>query len=87
MLSQGWYSHFEHIFNDCLEIGLSLLKTNKISKANFGKIDFSEICFRNFVGFWRTRANFWTVIEDMLKMTVPPLSQYDSRKRQEFLDF
>ena len=30
------------------------------------KIDFSEIHLKNLVGFWRTQADFWAVIEDML---------------------
>ena len=42
MLTQGWYSHFEHILNDCPEIGPSLPKTYKIFEANFGKIDFFQ---------------------------------------------
>ena len=50
------------------------------------KIHFSEIRLKNLVGFLRTRANFWAVIEDMLKMTVLPFSQHHSRKSQDFLD-
>ena len=34
------------------------------------KVDFSEICPKNLVGFLRTRLIFWTAIQDMLKMTV-----------------
>ena len=48
------------------------------------KIDFSEIRLKILVGFWQTRPNFWTAIQDMLKMTVLPLSQHNSRKSQEF---
>ena len=48
------------------------------------KIDFSEIRLKNLIGFWRTRANFWTVGQDMPKMTVLPLSQHNFRKSQEF---
>ena len=44
------------------------------------KIDFSEIRLKNLVGFWQTRPNFWTAIEDILKMTVLPLSQHNFRK-------
>ena len=50
------------------------------------KIYFSEIRLKNFVGFWQTRADFWAVIQDMLKMTVLPFSQHHSRKSQDFLD-
>ena len=42
------------------------------------KFNFSEI---HLVGFWQTLPNFWTAIQDMLKITVPPLSQHNSRKR------
>ena len=49
------------------------------------KIHFSEIRLKNLVGFWQTRADFWAVIQDMLKMTVLPFSQHHSRKSQEFL--
>ena len=48
------------------------------------KIDFSEICLKNLVGFRQTRPIFWTAIQDMLKMTVLPLSQHNFRKSQEF---
>ena len=48
------------------------------------KIDFSEIRLKNLVGFWQTRPSFWTAIQDMLKMTVLPLSQHNFRKSQEF---
>ena len=51
------------------------------------KINFSEIRLKNLVGFWQTQANFLTVIQDILKMTVLPLSQHDFRKTQEFLGF
>ena len=47
------------------------------------KIDFSEIRLKSLVGFWQIRANFWTVVQDMLKMTVLPLSQHDFRKSFE----
>ena len=50
------------------------------------KIDFSEIRYKNLVGFRRTRADFWAVIQDMLKMTVLPFSQHHFRKSQDFLD-
>ena len=50
------------------------------------KIDFSEIRLKNLVGFWQTWADFWAVIQDMLKMTVLPFSQHHSRKSQDFLD-
>ena len=48
------------------------------------KIDFSEIRLKNLVGFLRTRPDFWTAIQDMLKMTLLPLSQHNFRKSQEF---
>ena len=48
------------------------------------KIDFSEIHLKNLVGFWQTRPDFWTAIQDMLKMTKLPLSQHNFRKSQEF---
>ena len=48
------------------------------------KIDFSEIRLKNLVGFLQTRPNFWTTIQDVLKMTVLPLSQHNFRKSQEF---
>ena len=48
------------------------------------KIDFSEIRLKNLVGFRQTRPIFWTTIQDMLKMTVLPLSHYNFRKSQEF---
>ena len=48
------------------------------------KIDFSEIRLKNLVGFRQTRVDFWAVIQDMLKMTVLPLSQHNFRKSQEF---
>ena len=52
----------------------------KILKKN----DFSEIRLKNLVGFWQTRPSFWTAIQDMLKMTVIPLSQHNFSKSQEF---
>ena len=48
------------------------------------KIDFSEIRLKNLVGFWQTRPNFWPAIQDMLKMTMLPLSQHNLRKSQDF---
>ena len=54
----------------------------KILKKNY----FSEIRHKNLVGFWQTRADFWAVIQDMLKMTVLPFSQHHSRISQDFLD-
>ena len=48
------------------------------------KIDFTEIRLKNLAGFCQTRPNFWTTIQDMLKMTVLPLSQHDFSKSQEF---
>ena len=48
------------------------------------KIDFSEIRLKNLVGFRQTRPIFWTAIQDMLKMTVLPVSQHNFRKIQEF---
>ena len=51
------------------------------------KIHFSEIRLKNLVGFRQTRADFWAVIQDMLKMTVLPFSQHHSRQSQDFLDF
>ena len=55
----------------------------KVLKKN----NFSEICLKNLVGFWQTWPIFWTAIQDMLKMTVVPLSQHNFRKSQEFSDF
>ena len=52
----------------------------KILKKN----DFSKNRLKNLDGFWQTRPVFWTAIQDMLKMTVLPLSQHDFRKSQEF---
>ena len=52
----------------------------KILKKN----DFSVIRLKNLVGFLQTRPIFWTAIQDMLKMTVLPLSQHNFRKSQEF---
>ena len=43
------------------------------------KVDFSKIRLKILVGFWQTRPNFWTAIQDMLKMTEKPLSQHNSR--------
>mgnify|MGYP005711595745 CR=1 FL=1 len=51
---------------------------------NLKKIYFSEIRLKNLVGFWQSRPIFRTVIQDMLKMTVLPLSQHNFRKSQEF---
>ena len=48
------------------------------------KFDFSEIRLKNLVGFWQTQANFWTAIQDMLKLTTLPLSQHNFRKGKEF---
>ena len=48
------------------------------------QIDFSEICLKNLVGFWQTRPDFWAAIQDMLKMTMLPLSQHNFRESQEF---
>ena len=50
------------------------------------KIQFSEVRLKNLVGFRQTRADFWAVIQDMLKMTVLPFSLNHSRKSQDFLD-
>ena len=50
------------------------------------KNDFSEICLKNLVGFRQTRADFWAVIQDMLKMTVLAFTQYQFRKIQDFSD-
>ena len=62
------------------KLGRVYKKPAKILK----KIDFSEIRLKNLVAFWQTWANFWTVGQDMLKMTVLPLSQHNFRKSQEF---
>ena len=51
---------------------------------NLKKIYFSEIRLKNLVGFWQSRPIFRTAIQDMLKMTVLPLSQHNFRKSQEF---
>ena len=50
------------------------------------KIDFSEIRLKNLVGFRQTQADFWAVIQDMLKMTVLPFSQHHSWKNRDFSD-
>ena len=50
------------------------------------KIHFSEIRLKNLIGLWQTWANFWAVIQDMLKMTVLPFRQHHFRKSQDFLD-
>ena len=60
------------------------IKSDVLFTKGLKEIDFSEICLKNFVSFWPTRANFWTVAQDMLKMTVSPLSQHNFRKSQEF---
>ena len=62
----------------CNEIGS--FHHQKFEKKN----DFSEIRFKNLVGFLQTRPNFWTAIQDILKMTALPMSQHHSRKSQEF---
>ena len=54
----------------------------KILKKN----DFSEICLKNLADFWQTWADFWAVIQDMLKMTVLAFTQYQFRKIQDFSD-
>ena len=51
------------------------------------KIHFSEIRLKNLVGFRQTRADFWAVIKDMLKMTMLPFSQYHLRKVNIFQNF
>ena len=51
---------------------------------NFEKIDFPEICLKNLVGFLETRADFATVLQDMLKMTVLSLSQHILGKVKSF---
>ena len=49
-------------------------------------MDFSEIRLKNLVGFQQTQADFWAVIQDMLKMTVLPFSQQYFRESQDFSD-
>ena len=43
----------------------------------FFKNQFFQNSPNNLEDFWRTRANFLTVGQDMLKLTVLPLSQYN----------
>ena len=62
------------------------MKFEVLSTKVLKKIHFYEIRLKNLVGFRQTWADFWAVIQDMLKMTVPPFSQHHSRKSQEFLD-
>ena len=62
-------------------------KIRSFINQNFEKNDFSEICLKNLVGFKKIQANFWTVVQDVLKMIVPSLSQHNFRKSQEFWDF
>ena len=56
----------------------------KFVYQNFEKINFSEIPFKNLVGFWQTWANFWAFVQDMLKMTVLPFSQHQFKKSHDF---
>merc|ERR1712026_352047 len=41
------------------------------------EINVFEICPQNFVGSRQTRTNFWTVVQDMLKMTEKSLIQHN----------
>ena len=41
------------------------------------EINVFEICPKNFVGSRQTRTNFWTVVQDMLKMTEKSLIQHN----------
>ena len=64
---------------------IQILKKMELFLMKFlKKIDFSEIRLKILVGFWQTRPNFQTANQDMLKMTIPPLSQHNPRKSQEF---
>ena len=48
------------------------------------RIDVYDFHLKNFVNFCRTRSIFWTVIEDMLKITLLSWAQHNSWKIQEF---
>ena len=65
------------VIHICNEIG-------SFHHQKFEKNDFSEIRLKNLVGFLQTRPNFWTAIQDMLKITLLPLSQHTLGKSQEF---
>ena len=49
----------------------------------FEKIEVYDFRLKNFGNFCRTRSIFWTVIQDMPKMTLSPWDQHHSWKSQE----
>merc|ERR1712026_348089 len=54
------------------EIKLEVLFIKSLKEINV-----FEICPKNFVGSRQTRTNFWTVVQDMLKMTEKSLIQHN----------
>ena len=51
----------------------------------FEKIEVYDFRLKKCVNFCRTRSIFWTIIQDMLKMTLLPWAQHHFWKSQEFL--
>ena len=53
------------------------MKPEVLSFKSLKEINVFEICPNNFVGSRQTRTNFWTVVQDMLKMTEKSLIQHN----------
>ena len=48
------------------------------------KIHSHDFCLEKLVNFWRIQPDFWTAIQDLLKMTVLALSQHNYKKVKSF---
>ena len=48
------------------------------------KIHFHDFRLEKLVNIWQTQPDFWTAIQDLLKMTALPLIQHNFKKSQEF---
>merc|ERR1712026_173342 len=53
------------------------IKAEVLFIKSLKEINVFEICPNNFVGSRQTRTNFWTVVQDMLKMTEKSLIQHN----------
>ena len=72
MLAKRQHSHFEHILNDCPEIGPSLPKTYKIFEANFKKV----LTFPRMMLAKRWYNHFEHILNDCLNIGLSLLKTY-----------
>ena len=60
------------------------LKLKVLFIKSFEKIEVYDFCLKKCVNFCQTRSIFWTIIQDMLKITLLPWDQHHFLKSQEF---